>query len=237
VYVKYGTFQHAANEANLVSMTQRLLYSNRGEVRTTRKTLSIQAVLIASTQATIKTAIANVESAYGSNGGDFGLYHDDNTVSTHFLDSSASISGTRVVAVNFQQGHGAEYATQRTVSVTVEADFANTAISLLSWQETLRFSGNAGLRFVFLPVLNGVPQKQIVNQRTTMNIVQAGSAVGHLSYPDYPSPIFPSAEHVDRRDRTVGPPRWNGNSFTDWPISWVHHFESAQAESGTPNRR
>lgn len=236
MFFKYGTFQHPNNEVNLASFTQRRIASDRGQERLVRKTMQLQGVFIASTQAAIKTGILAREAAYATWGRDAALYHDNGDISAHSLVSSDSVGGVRVLAVDFPEGNGAEYATQRSFSITLAADFLAQAATL-AFQETLRFTGTGGRRTVIIETLTGSPQQQVVNNRTTQRVVQSGSSVGELAYPPVPPPIFPRGELQDRREIVPGSPRSQGGDFVEWPVSWIYHFAFTSPVSGVPNRR
>lgn len=236
MFFKYGSFQHPNDEVNLVSFTQRRIPNDRGQERLTRKTMQLQGVFIASTQAAIKEGILAREAAYVDWGKDAALFHDDETISAHSLVSSDSVGGVRVLAVDFPEGDGAEYATQRTFSIVLEADFI-TRLATLAFQETLRFTGTGGRRVKLIETLTGSPQAQTTNLRTIQRVVQSGSSVGELAYPLVPSPIFPRSELLDRREIVPGSPRRQENDFIEWPISWIYHFAFTSPVSGIPNRR
>src|SRR4029077_8154957 len=91
--------------------------------------------------------IAALRSAYNVNGLDLGLYLDDGVTPTdHVLASSTTLGGTRVTALEFPNGSGAEYSTFRSYSITVEADTPDTSQNLLDFSETLSFAGTGGAR-------------------------------------------------------------------------------------------
>lgn len=242
MFFRIGSFQHPDNLVNTVAFNQRNILNSRGRVQLTRKTLHIQVTLIAvgttpdEVQASLTSQIQDIESAYSSNGQDAGLYQDDGTVTPHFLDSSRSIGGVRVLNLDFQKNDGAEYATQRTVNITLEADFASSQ-AIVSFQESLSFVGTAGPQYAWVQVLNGPPQRQTLKQKTTQMITQAGSGVGFLSAISVPPPLLPRLEHLGRRRITPGAPRLDNNRFVDFPTSWTYVFESPTPIQLQPTRR
>jgi hypothetical protein len=238
VFAKYGSYTHDDNEVLVTSFTQRTQFA-RGLPQLVKKTLAYEVVLIpaSASQASIRSAIQALEAAYSRQGQDAGLYHDDGSASPHVLDSGSSIGGVRVLSLDYPQGDGGEYATARTATITLEADYPVSGDVLLSFSESLRFVGTCGPRKVWAQVLNGAPQRQTVNQRTTQTITQSGSAVGWLAEPRLPGPLFPSLEHVDRREVSPGAPTLEGQRFVNWPLSWTYHFESASPLNARPHRR
>ena len=238
MYFKYGNFQHDDNTVTLSSVSQRQVFSGRFRRQIVRKRLQLSGILIASTQATIKTAIDALVAAYATDGKDAGLFHDDDSKSSHFLDSSASLGGVRVVSgPSFPKGDGAEYATGREFTIVLEADFPVSGEQLSTFQESLRIVGTGGPRFAVLEVLNGPPQAQLVQQRTSVFATQSGRAVALSAYPLAPPPIFPVFELSDRREISQGSPVLNSNEFVNWPVSWVYHFHAPGPIFAQPNRR
>lgn len=237
MYFQYGNYRHADNEVALTAAQHHPLYNQRGEVVQVRKSISLQGVLLGTSQSQITQQITALEAAYSTNHLDAGLYHDDDTPSPHFLDNSSSIDGVKVIALEFPTGDGAEYATGRSYTITLQADFLAVATQLVAFQESLQFVGTCGPRRVFVPTLNGLPQKQTVHAATSARIVQSGSAIGLRAYPAIPHPFLPAAEHVDRREIDYGAPESRGSNFLHWPIRWSYHFESVLPLFAQPTRR
>lgn len=236
MYVQYGSYQFASNTV-VVQFTQRRNYTDRNAVQSITKRLTLDGVLLPSTatQAQIKSDVGGLEDAFSKNGKDLGLYHDDGTKSHHFLDSSASLSGTKVISVDYPRGDGTEYATQRRFRIVVEAEFPQAGDLLLNWSETVNFQGDTGPRWVSIELQNGPPQFQTVAQRTSQIVTQSGNALGLYSYPSIPSPLFGGIEHGERRRRQFGSPTNNGVQFVNWPVSWSYTFESTKALFALPN--
>src|SRR5262249_53494469 len=144
MYLKYGPYTHAQNEP-LVQIANRAIFSPRGYRQAVRETWRIVGVLHAASATALTAAIAGLRSAYNVNGLDLGLYLDDQTTLTdHALISGASLGGTRVTALDFPVGAGAEYSTFRSYSISVEADFPDASKHLLHFSGTLSFRGTRG---------------------------------------------------------------------------------------------
>ena len=236
MYAKYGSHQHANGEIILSSFSKTAKKDKRGQHSTTLVQVQLEGVLVATSQSTLTTAILALESAYGTNGKDWGLYQDDGTKSAHWIDSSKSLSGTFVSLIVYPEGGGAEYALYRKYNITVEAEFLEGS-GLISFQETLSFNGNGGPRFVILETAGGVPVKQIVNQRTKVRATQSGSAFHMLAYPTAPSVLWPFAYRSDlSSSRRVGP-TLDGNRYTNFGTQWNYQFEHTGSLVGSPNFR
>jgi len=235
VYFQYGAYRHTEHEVNLVAFSQQTLEDHRGQV--TRKALIIEGVLTGDTQSGLRSSINALVLGYSAGGRTAALYHDDGTQSSHCLDSPTSIGGVRVLKIGFPGGDAAEYATQRTYRIELEADYATGADNIAAWQETLHITGNGGPRFVFIEVQNGPPVKQLVSQASIVTAVQTGAATGIHSRPAPPSPIWPQAEQSSLRRISPVSPSPRGDGFTGYGIEWAYHFESATPLTGQPASR
>jgi hypothetical protein len=235
MYLKYGSYTHAQNEP-AVQISKRAVFSPRGYRQSVRETWRIVGVLHAASQAALTAALAGLRSAYNVNGLDLGLYLDDQTTLTdHALISAAALGGTRVAALDFPTGQGAEYSTFRSYSIAVEADFPDASNNLLDFSETLSFEGTGGPRVIFLDTLEGLPQPQLAQQRTTYRARQQGRAVGLASYPPVAAPLWPAAEMQQERRLVIRAPKRVAGNLTEFVVEWTYVFESPAALAGTPS--
>ena len=243
MFFRYGSHTHPENEVNLVSFRQETDRNARGGVASTRKTLTIEGVLLASTQATISSTIETLEKAYETEGKDAGLYTDDgagniSAVTPHFLDSGASVGGVKIQSISYPQGTPSEYATQRTFTIVLFADFAGDG-GLVSFQESLSFQGTGGPRVVNVATVTGLGQQQITAQFSKVRIIQSGSSVGYQGRAAIPPPIFPQFELGEFRRISRDAPESNNGEFINWPTSWSYQFETIGPRnfSTEPHRR
>lgn len=233
------------------------ILDSQGRPERIRKTISIQGEIIAAGQAAIRTAINGLEAAYAKHGFDAGLYHDDGTPSPHFLDSSQSLTGVRVISLEFPEGDGAQYATGRSYAITLQADYQPTRAAAAniggggaggrnvessngattSFQETLQFIGAGGPRKILRETLRGFPITQIAAQRTICRAIQTGSATGLLGAPIAPSPLWPVLEVSEKREVNIIGPQGEGAALLNWGVAWSYQFESPRPLFGRPNRR
>jgi hypothetical protein len=219
-----------------VQIAKRAVFSSRGYRQAVRETWRIVGVLHAADQPGITAAIAALRSAYNVNGCDLGLYLDDGvTLTDHVMTSAAALGGTRVTALDFPSGAGAEYSTFRSYSIAVEAEFPDTSNNLLDFSETLSFEGTGGPRVIYLDTLAGLPQAQLAQQRTTCRARQQGRAVGLATYPPIATPIWPGAELPDERRLVVRSPKRVAGNLTEFVVEWTYVFESAGALAGMPS--
>jgi len=213
-----------------------------------RKTMVVQGHLIASTQATIKTAIEDLEQAYkmqagGDNGGiegwrlDAGLYHDDGTQSAHFLDASDAINGVRLKSLTWNVKDGAEYATGRNYTIVLEADYMNVEDQIYDFSETVQFIGNTGPRWELVTQCYGPPLPNIIADQTPQTIIQAGTATGISAWPYIPGELLPwEYKHGDMSYWEYGSPEVIGrNGKMMYPIRWRYVFSSIAKQDFRPH--
>jgi hypothetical protein len=203
MYIKYGNYQHEANECT-VAISQRGLYTEDGSRYGYRDRWEITGRLQAADQSALTSAINAMRIAYATNGHDLGLYTDAGAATSHSIDSSATTTGTMVVeGPDFPEGTGAEYTTFRNYRIVIEAETTGSGGgTLVSYQQTLTYRGTGGPLWAYLPVLVGPPQQQMLQQQSTRWLYQRGRAEQLVTYPAIPGPILPAAEHADQREWT-----------------------------------
>jgi hypothetical protein len=237
MYLKYGNYQHASGEASVV-ISKEGIFTDAGISRGVRERWDIHGRLQAADSAALSSDIAALAAAYSVQGQDVGFYFDSGQPTSHRIQSSLTNGGVRVVVPpSFPEGKGAEYSTFRSYALAVEAELLDAQASLLSWTEAVHFKGG-GPQFAFIEPINGLPQKQLLKQFTTFHATQSGEAVGYFSYPAPPAPLWPQAEHVDRREVHFALPKRAGApgsaTYTQFKVTWSYHFEDAGPLVGLP---
>jgi hypothetical protein len=220
--LKYGNHTHDAGEAE-VMISREGLVSEMGRMFAIRERWEVQGRLHEASSADLSTAIDALITAYSYQGQDIEL-----TQSEHAMRSGDTLNGTRVVSPpHFPQGRGGEYSTYRNYNLAVEGEFAYVGNSiLLSWTESLTFTGTGGPVWGFLECLNGPPQQQMFMQQSVVHATQRGSAVcvpDSLHRNEYgffwvpPEPIWPQWEHRDKKTITYElPADLYGKRITNW---------------------
>jgi hypothetical protein len=244
MYLKYGTYAHAAGECNLaISRRGDFVhgmekgYTERWDIR--GRLQIADSGTLAGNQAAMTAAIAALQAAYSIQGQDLVFYTDGGTASIHALVSAQSLGGVRIVERPFfPVGRGAEYSTFRNYAIAAEASYVNTALGILDYRETINFSGG-GPKFVLLETMTGYPQKQNTRQRTPFRVTQQGEATGLLGYPIAPGPISPGDVHEDQTDiRMIGPDFFGPvgqRAYTGFKTTWTYQMESANPIVGQPS--
>ena len=244
MYFQYGSYRHTDNEVDITSLNIQRMYSPRNTMTFDRHTLIVQGHLCVSGQAELRSAITALENAYSRDYYDAGLYHDDGTRSAHGLDNLDSINGVRIQSLSFPNGGDGEYATGRTYSIVLQADYLNLEDSIYSFSESIRLMGTGGPRWELVPTPAGPPYPLVQNLFTPQYIVQEGEAVGWQAQPVLPGPLFPENwEHTDRRVVSVRSPLFIGrHGKYMWPIRWRYMFSTVSpvnivmARPDYPNR-
>jgi hypothetical protein len=236
----YGDYRHPLGQP-AITIWRRTLLSAANTPLAVSERWEIAGLLQAATVQEMSEKIDALEAAYSEDGRDLVLYlPDGTTASSHYLASSQTLGGVRVVRPpSYPEGRGAQYATVRTFLVTLEAEVPVTSpeTALVSFRETLELTGG-GPRYGHLEPLVGWPIKQLLRRHTVFRALQRGEAVGWLAYPAAPPPLWPAAL-VEAGTSQAGSPRRRGLgaalAYTDFPISWSYKFESAGPLIGGPN--
>lgn len=234
----YGPYTHQPGECK-IDITRSAGVSSQGTIATVLHTWNIAGRLQGDSVAAVNQLVAELQRGYATHGLDVAL------VGTNLgIKSADTLGGIRVVTPPyFPDGGNAEGSTFRSYQIVLEAEIptGDPAAEVLEWQQSITFTGG-GPRFVFLPNLNGLPTKQMVQQATTFRASQIGSAKGLSGYPVPPPPIWVYALHQDTCPVTVGAPTLygtgSGRQLKDFVITWDYEYEdSAPLIGGLPTSR
>jgi hypothetical protein len=238
MYWQFGNYKHSENEVDMTSLNIQRMFSPRNTLAFQRHTLVLMGHMCVTGQDAIKSAIQEIEEAYrvlpgGPNSGyegwkyDAGLYHDDGTPSAHFLDASKSINGVRLLSLSYPKESGGEYATGRSYSIVMQADFLNVEDQIWSFAEQIQHIGNCGPQWELVPVFYGPPRKIFVHEWTVQRIVQSGTAVGIQAHPYIPAEILPDWKHNEQSFYEYGSPQMIGRLDNMlFPVRWRYVFSS-----------
>ncbi len=236
-FLQYGSFALDPGEAGF-TISRSAIQVNGIAIGYTER-WDIQGRCQAGSPSAISAAIAAREQAFKIPNQNLTLYLGDGSTSTHQISVAYTQGGVRTSNfVAYPIGRGGEYSTYRNWSVSLEADFLDSSLDLIAWTETVAFDGG-GPRTLWLEPLNGPPQQQLGNEQTTFKATQTGEATGLFMYPIPPQPIWPFAEHVDRRRLSQTLPKRTGRGaaafYSQYKISWAYQFEAGyQLTGGAP---
>lgn len=226
---KYGTFSHADEEV-AATLATRVVYTPRGFPDREIKTMTVSGTLIDSTQAGMTTKIQNLQSAYSNQGQDARLLDDSSNATPLQLIDGNTLSGVRVVSVEFPEGER-PYSNRNPYRIVLEGDFEpiDGTESLFDFREQVEMIGTGGPMKVLVPLVTGPPDEQVVQNVTIVRATQRGSSVGRGFYPNWPAPLYPSNELVHLRNRSRLSPTRNGLQFTRFTTRWSYVFEFSSA--------
>lgn len=238
--VSYGNYTHNEGEVAL-RINKETLRTEADTPYATLETWTLDGVLVAGSEAAMDTAVAALETAYGSDGQDLALQLTGGGNTTLALDSSACNGGTRVTQrPSFPDFRGAAYVAYLPYSITVvgEVPISSRATNLLRFTESVSRSGG-GPRFGVRETLNSRPVVQTLRRFTKYIATQSGTASGLYSYPVPPTPINPGAL-IEAPEVSYTTPKRRGtgtsaNDYTEWTVSWTYRMESASPILGGPN--
>jgi hypothetical protein len=236
VQLWYGGYAFPANAVEVT--TQRdLVDDDRGLPVAYRDTMTGQGTVFGSSQSEITAACAALERALGLQGQNLVMYQDNGAVAFGLLNA-LSLNGVRMKGPNYPSSQGAEYATYRTFSFVCTADYPLPTLPaganlLVSFQETLSFSGG-GPKRAFLQPVNGLPIRQTVYAATPYLATQSGSAAALRGWPTPPPPLWPGLLLENGEPSLESPQRGpRGLIFT---VSWSYRFGSVTPLNGRPNQ-
>lgn len=244
MFFRFGSYDHPANEVNLTSFEVIPRHSERGRPMTKLIRLHLNGEIIvdstlttsAARQADLNTKIARLIDTYSQQNMDqnCGLYHDNETVTRHKLESSttnpANISGVRLAYRSWPKGDPAEYATCRSFYIILEAEYRDLESQIVAYHERVHGIGTTGPEYAWTTLAQGLPTRQILAERTVQEVVQEGSVTGFDGWPAaflYGSgPLFPTLEDLNLRQIVRTGPSYVGRAFTHYRIDWRYVFRS-----------
>lgn len=198
--------------------------------------VDIEGYLSGSGQANLTAAELELTAAMRQPFNDFCLFRDDGGRSGVSLRNGSSLSGVRCTrGPSFTSKVGAEYANQRTYTLTIAADYpiVNPDTRYISFKERMQYSGGEPV-YDFKPAINGEPQKQQLWFREPYQLVQSGEAYGFLDYPTPPPMAFPGARIRAPEIERIGPDR-TGQKYKNFGIRWTYTMKSGAPLIAIPN--
>lgn len=237
MHFRFGSKNHVANEIWGIQHTKRYKRSQRGRRISTVSRLNIQGTVKASTEADLHAAIGNIENSYLLdliNSGEAGLVHSDGTPTEHYWPAVDAMNGIEILQLDWPEWNEGEYATGRTFSIVLQAEFRQAESQLLWAEETLQFEGNTGPDWYMQESQVDLPYRDYTQLYTPQRIIQQGYTLGYEGYVLPPPPLF-GYEKERRRIYTPMGPRLrlrNGDYEFGWRYSYA--FEMPTYNSGFP---
>lgn len=228
--IKWGSaYSFDENSCQLVNFTVRPHNSPRGQ----RLELVYRAHLRAELkdtggQSALTTKIENFIAAFDQNYQDFLVYDNSGNLTPHHFKNSdpRNVSGNRVVYRSWDGRDPVEYTFIRTLEVVVEAVMAQPESGLVYMTESLTTIGSGGPVWIAENTQYG-PQAAQIYPASWRHVIQHGQAIFYFGPATPNPPSFPSNfEHLERRRIVRGEPRFRGQGYTHYPISWHYEFST-----------
>lgn len=234
---RYGSYTHEENSVFLSTASKKTEYK-RGQKYAVVHSLSYTGTVTGSSQSSIRSKIQALENAYSIPVSSAGLYHDNGSASPHVITTAGALGPIEVVDLSWT-GAAGEYATQRSFSISLQVrKLATGGDNLESFTENIVIQGTGGPKKAVGITLRGAPRRQTIAEKTPILITQNGSAIGKLSYPAPPPPLFPSDEHQDRRVIGRSSPSKDSGMFLGYGVNWSYTFEKLSGNvNATPSQQ
>lgn len=243
MYLKYGTYQHAPEEASLASLTVQPEMNARGHRLINVVTAHVNGELCLApgeTQYDLSTRITALSNAFDVDGLDFGLYHDNGTATPHFLSSSHpdNLTGNQVIYKSFPANHGGEYTTGREFAYAIQAKFRAASSLLMSYRESITHVGTTGPIWRWQNNRNFGPTVHRDAPASYQVIKQSGMAETLTTYLLPPAPILGQPFNlVDQNTITrIGPIRYP-RGFVSYVVKWDYTFCTPTIHAAFPTLR
>lgn len=197
---------------------------------------NVSGALHAADQNAVIAACATMEQALSLENQDLVLYGNDGSTVANALRNAGSTTGVRITNLSYPNGEGAELTTYRSYQFTATATyfFNGTTDGYRAFSETIQTSGGGPL-WAVVETVEGLPERQKIRNYTMYRATQSGQAIGKLSRPLPPNPLWPGAL-VRAGNFGQQSPKWSGVMFQDFGVSWNYEFESPFPLVGQPNQ-
>jgi hypothetical protein len=243
VYLKWGSYRHEPWEANLLGWVIRPKLSNRGFLISNKVEAHVSGDLVLTSgedQYDLSTKIQGLMDALDTPFQDFGLYHDNDSPTPHFLESDhvQNVTGNRVIFKRFpsEEGNG-EYASGRAFQYVVAAEIQNTESLILEYNEVISHTGTTGPLIQWRNTRNG-PRWDVIYPSTFQTVVQQGTAVTLGTYLAPPDPILGVPYNMVHQNfiQRRSPKRYP-QGVEGYVVSWKYIFHSHTPVVAMPSTR
>lgn len=244
MYFKYGNYQHGNNEVALARYEILPRRSRLGIRESTIFSMNIVGELQVTTpgatpaiaQAELTTKIQNLIAAYSEDYKDAGFYQDDNTPTPHVLlnNHADNMTGNIITRRNWPIGDQAEYASKRTYSISIQAEFRNSYNQIVDYSDSILRLGDGGS---IIRWFNGRVAPSWLNEAPSSFVTyyHRGRAVALDAYPLAPPPMFSRPFLLGHLTRigSKGPLRYK-NMRRRYTTTWSYVYVRPTADTLLP---
>jgi len=226
MYIKYGTFQFEPWEASLANVSIQAHYTPRKFKKSQLVEMTVIGTVVASGQYSVGTRLSQIQTALLEDGLDFGLYHDDNTPTVHYIQSSHpnNLTGNQVSRKIFPADTGAEYITGREFSFTISAEIADFETSLIEYRDSYAATGDCGPIYEWEATREGLLVRQTA-PASMQSVIHSGYAVTSSAFFTPPAPYYAPPFHLShlKEIKYTGPQRYP-QSALGYVTEWKYHY-------------
>jgi len=230
MYVKYGSFQFDPWEVGL-SVRSEFVHSRRGFKQFQKVQYNLDGELcINSGQYDITTRLNQIINAFSTDDQDIGLYHDNNSPSTHFMSTNTNnLTGNQVLYSDFPVTEKGEYTSGRKFQLSIGALLYDPESLLIDHFDSLRRVSNAGPHWMWKsnpdrPTWGFWPE--MVYPATMQTIVHSGYRVSMGAAPLPVVPLYsPPFELNTRRIVDYKSPVRHPKGYSEYRVDWTYIYQ------------
>lgn len=233
--LRYGSYTHANDEVRFV-VNRKTRRGDDGDRDAIVLALDISGRLLAANSTALLALRDALEAAYEQDYQDVEWSYDSG-VTAFSLRNADTLEGIRVVdAPSYDGDAGAEWGTQLSYSITLEAEIPYRLAGAqggapVEFEETIQFSGGGPVRVV-LDCLDDLPEEQVVQMHSAYRATQSGSLVSRSNKnPTPPPPIWP--DKLERAPTITRVSPQKRDRF--YGVQWQYTFASATPLIGRPH--
>lgn len=220
--IAYGSYRFPVDGTHWLAGERQLERNGVGYALHT--SVVLVGTLLGTDQTNLNNQVIAMQNALRFRGRDLMLLGTSGGILQRLLNAGALTPVRCVDGPHFTGQRPAEYATCRDFTATFEAVYSlTTSVITLESVTQLRFWGGFPI-IVFLPSLNGSPQKQQTVPRTTYKAIQSGRVVCRNGVIPRPDPLFSLNLLIDNPEdelTTIKTP----DGF-DHSRAWTYRYES-----------
>lgn len=232
MYLKYGPFQFGHGEATISSVDVVSNYSARGFriSRTMRFDCEGEVCINTGDPKDVTARLNQIEDALSVDGRDFGLYHDDNTPSTHHLPTNgpSNLTGNQVLYFKYPGAYGGEFVDGRMFSFGIGAELLAEETPLLQYHDAIQQFGNgaADIRWRWHPRFRRWVADRLA-PFTKVTYVHSGFAETLGAWFDVPPPYFTSPLFLKSESVALGRehPKRRPQGYMGRITTWRYVYE------------
>lgn len=235
MFFRYGSYQHPQNEIELAQFNITPKRSANGIRVSTMFTMHLQGELYVDdgiitkdqAQANLTNKINLLIDAYKDDYKDCGFYQDNGLPTPHVLPNNHpdNLSGNIIIHRNWPMGDGNEYATKRTFTIGIQAEFKNAYSQVVSYEDSIVQQGDGGAEVQWYTRRFGAPQFQVAANQTLVIYKHSGGMTALDAYPIPPMPLYSRPYYLGHLTKIArkGPQRF-ARGYRYYTVEWNYIY-------------